>query len=137
MTANETSFKRGKSGSAATQFGGPRANPRIDGGKKPGYLKTMHEVVTLNDWREICVQAVKDAKAGDRHARTWVSEYLIGKPKQTIDVNATADAGQLALLEALRMTPHERRSFLDRVDAEDAEELAKPQDATSDDVLAE
>ena len=37
--------------------------------------------VTLDDWREIVNQAKQSAKAGNPHARAWLSQYLMGRPQ--------------------------------------------------------
>ena len=44
------------------------------------YLEAMADIVTLADWEQIVVRAVNDAVGGDSKARTWISDYLIGKP---------------------------------------------------------
>jgi hypothetical protein len=133
MTANERSFKKGASGNPGTQFK-PGADPRRNpGGRPPGYLKTLHEVTSIEDWRAICVKAIEDAKAGDRYARTWIGDYLLGKPKESIDVTSNADPAQLALLAALRMTPHERRAEQARLYAEDMVALDTAHDDADED----
>ena len=44
------------------------------------YLEAMADIITLADWEQIVVRAVNDAVDGDSKARTWISDYLIGKP---------------------------------------------------------
>jgi len=44
------------------------------------YLEAMADIVTLHDWEQIVVRAINDAVGGDAKARTWISDYLIGKP---------------------------------------------------------
>lgn len=44
------------------------------------YIKRLAEEVTLDDWAVIVRLAVEDAKQGDRYARKWLSDYLIGTP---------------------------------------------------------
>lgn len=58
------------------------------------YLKTMHEIATEEEWRDICRQAVLDAKDGDHRARSWLSDYLIGKPLQRVYTKATVETTQ-------------------------------------------
>lgn len=44
------------------------------------YLELMEEAITDEDIKEIVRTAVADAKGGDRWARQFVFEYLVGKP---------------------------------------------------------
>lgn len=44
------------------------------------YLNAMGEYVTIEDWLYVVERALQDAKDGDRHARKWLSDYLIGTP---------------------------------------------------------
>lgn len=64
------------------QSGNPTGRP-IDQFK---YLKRMGAAVTAKDWREIIDKAVFQAKRGDPRAREWLSQYLMGKPPQQVDV---------------------------------------------------
>src|SRR5688500_7808981 len=40
--------------------------------------------VSVADWRAILRKAVDDAKAGDAVARTFLANYLVGKPAETV-----------------------------------------------------
>ena len=44
------------------------------------YLEAMASIVKLHDWEQIVVTAINDAANGDAKARSWLSDYLIGKP---------------------------------------------------------
>ncbi len=70
-------FVRGHSGN-------PRGKP-IDQFK---YLKKMGAAVTASDWRAIIDRAVEQAKRGDPRAREWLSDYLMGKPPQQVDIGS-------------------------------------------------
>ena len=59
------------------------------------YLAVTIAEVSLDDWRAVVRQALKDAKKGNGYARQWLSEYLIGKPPQILDIRA-ADAKLLS-----------------------------------------
>ena len=50
------------------------------------YLKAMVQCVTVDDWMEVVEQALADAKEGKASARNWLSNYLIGKPKQQVRI---------------------------------------------------
>lgn len=123
---NETSrnpgqWKKGQSG-----------NP---GGQPKSYERQLREVVSgmtaldpenpseqIPAWRAIVKRAVIDAVAGDRYARDFVADRLIGKPTQTVAVTdtpaATVDMTALtdAQIEALAALP-----------------LLEPSDETGDD----
>lgn len=55
------------------------------------YLRALQKCATPKEWNAICKQAVKDAKKGDRSARQWLSDYLLGKPQQFIDLTSGGD----------------------------------------------
>jgi len=50
----------------------------------------MRKAVTPTKWKAIVERAIKDACKGDKAARQWLANYLLGKPgefiTQTIDV---------------------------------------------------
>lgn len=70
------------------------------------------------------VEGFADAKAKERlRAGELATDRLWGKPQQTID--ATVRDGQLdQLVDALRMSPHERRERLAQIAAEDEAAIA-------------
>ena len=87
--------------------GNPKGKP-IDQFK---YLKKMGAAVSATEWREIIRRAVEQAKRGDPRAREWLSDYLMGKPPQQVDVtsngetivdNVQTDRALSALADAIR-----------------------------------
>lgn len=50
------------------------------------YLKKIDTTVTLKEWRAIILKAIEQAKRGDSRAREWLSNYLVGKPIQGINL---------------------------------------------------
>lgn len=62
----------------------PRGRPSLE--RERAYLKTMQENVSLADWAEITMKAVKQAKQGNRYARDWLARYLVPEPKEAMDV---------------------------------------------------
>ncbi len=63
-------------------------------------------------------------KARDRvSAAGMYLDRAHGKAKQAVDVTGALDVDQIALIDALRMTPHERRKRLAEIDAEDQKAL--------------
>ena len=55
------------------------------------YLKALRDSVTLKDWKAISKKATEQAKRGDRAARQWLSDYLLGKPQQYVDFTSGGD----------------------------------------------
>ena len=43
------------------------------------YLAAMSDTCSVEDWKEIVHRAITDAKSGDPRARTWLSEFLVGR----------------------------------------------------------
>ncbi len=44
-------------------------------------MAVLLDAVTLDDWRTVVASAVQEAKAGNMQARTWLAQYLMGRPK--------------------------------------------------------
>lgn len=73
---------------------------KVSPGRKPRrtedqYLRATINSVTLADWKDIVDKAVAQAKRGDSRARQWLSDYLLGKPQQKVDV--TSDGGPMVI----------------------------------------
>ncbi len=64
-------FAPGNSGSS-----GRPAGPR----NQQAYLNAMRDGVSLEDWAAIVAKAVDDAKAGNRHARSFLARHLLPPP---------------------------------------------------------
>lgn len=45
------------------------------------YMGVLLAEVTLEDWREVVSQALQAAKNGDQQARSWLAQYLVGRPE--------------------------------------------------------
>lgn len=56
--------------------GGPGRPPRA---RETRYLLTLSEACPPETWDAICHKAVEQARAGDKDARTWLSQFLIGR----------------------------------------------------------
>jgi hypothetical protein len=78
-------FRKGNNGGP----GRPRRAVEAD------YLSALSDAVPLGIWKKIVEKAVEGALAGDRHAREWVGNYLLGKPEQgkLLDLVAREMAG--------------------------------------------
>lgn len=44
------------------------------------FMVRLTEKLTMEDWDEIVARAVQDAKQGDKDARKWLAEHVLGKP---------------------------------------------------------
>ena len=51
----------------------------------------MQQVVTVKDWRTVVLVALSHAKAGDKAAREWLANYLLGRPDQYTKLDVDAD----------------------------------------------
>lgn len=49
------------------------------------FLLALNETVTSDRWLKIIKRAIKDAEDGDRHAREWLSKWLLGQPEAVND----------------------------------------------------
>ena len=84
--------------------GGPGRPPRRT---ESEYLNITANKVPLNQWQRVVQKALKDALDGDKHARRWLSDFLIGRPATT-ELVAGVDSELLELLiEAIRAADHE------------------------------
>jgi hypothetical protein len=70
--------------------GNPNAKGRPKRKTEDKYLRTLQQCAA-KEWKAICERAVKDAKGGDKAARQWLSDYLLGKPVQEFKVDAKTD----------------------------------------------
>jgi len=60
------------------------------------YMAALLDTVELKDWREVVKNTVDAAKKGDAAARTWLAQYLIGKPGLTAPAPLTVVVQQLS-----------------------------------------
>jgi hypothetical protein len=60
--------------------GNPKGRPPRETERE--YLEATIANVSIEDWRDIVEKAVEQAKHGHSGARTWLAEYLLGKPEQ-------------------------------------------------------
>jgi len=69
------------------QFGKGNQFGRGNGGRPPKkreerYTQILMTSCTFSDWKDIVQRAVDQAKGGDKDARKWLSDYLVGSPVQ-------------------------------------------------------
>lgn len=132
-----------------TPPGWPKGVSGNPGGRPKGLDRQIREVHGRDALAIVAIQVdlalgravpgYDDVKAADRvKAGVSALDRIAGKVPTTIDgsLDLGASSEQLALLAALRMTPHERRAYLAQIDAEDERELAGVQDSTHSDLDA-
>lgn len=59
------------------------------------YMGVLLDTVTLDDWRDVVQGALQEAKGGDPQARTWLAQYLVGKPETKAPAAMTVVVNQL------------------------------------------
>ena len=90
------------------------------------YAELFRDACTIDDWRKIVKKAVTQAKAGDKYARQWLGEYLIGKPAPALDISTTDAALIAAAIAALTEAGYDpARIFLNIVNMAHARPLAE------------
>lgn len=100
---NGNGAKRETNGRFAKGNGGGPGRPRLSVEER--YLGILRRTVTNEDWEKIVLVAIARAKAGDKSAREWLSHYLIGKPTEYINIDATSNGQTLGgLLADVRRT---------------------------------
>jgi len=62
--------------------GGPGRPPKQ---REQRYYEIALNACTFKDWRIIWKKAIEQAKDGDKDARKFVADYLIGKPPQKLE----------------------------------------------------
>ena len=49
---------------------------------KGTYLGILREAVTGADWLKVAQKALQQAQRGNKDARKWLADYIVGKPPQ-------------------------------------------------------
>lgn len=66
----------------------PAGRPRREIEEK--YLLVFRRAVKPKDWREVIDRALEQAKMGDKDARKFLAEYLVGKPTEYVAADLTS-----------------------------------------------
>lgn len=59
--------------------GGPGRPPKA---REERYLQILQSTLTFTDWADIVKKAGEQAKRGDKDARKWLTDYLVGPALQ-------------------------------------------------------
>lgn len=84
--------------------GGP-GRPR--GSAANPYREATLSKVSVERWEHIVDKAIEDAESGDKHARRWLGEYLVGRPSTPSVVGGVGTALLERLIDLLRATDHQ------------------------------
>lgn len=76
--------------------GRPKRQTEID------YMGMLQEALTPAKWKQIVNTAISNAIAGDTRARRWISDYVLGKPVQTLELIGTEQAQLAELLQVVK-----------------------------------
>ena len=71
------------------------------------YLQTLQRVTSAEEWERIAKKAIEQAKKGDHVARKWLSDYLMGVPRQGIELGGP-DGGPIEMINANDLTDDQR-----------------------------
>ena len=77
------------------------------------YMSVLLDAVPLKDWREVVRATLAAAKADDATARSWLAQYLVGKPGLTAPAPLTVFVQQLSGRDPL--TERLAKPYVDRV----------------------
>lgn len=110
----------GSPGIKGTQAGGNPERKYVKGSAThrrhaDDYIAATLEVVTIEEWKSIVEATIAAAKDGDKSARAWLSDYVLGKPESkapsTLDVMARRYAGKDLLVEKIAHPHWEQQEF--------------------------
>ena len=72
------------------EYGGGPGRPKRS--TEAEYLDALIEVTPIAAWKRIGRKAVQQAERGDPQARRWLSEYLLGKPQERMDLTSGGES---------------------------------------------
>ena len=76
---------RDENGKFINGNGGGPGRPKKE--REVRYAEIMQTACTFTEWRKICLKAVEQARRGDATARKWLADYLVGVPKQKMEIS--------------------------------------------------
>jgi hypothetical protein len=67
---------------------GQSGNPGGRPAHQQRYMKSLVRLVKTADWQDIVRKAIEQAKRGDKTARQFLADYVLGKPVQGVDLTS-------------------------------------------------
>lgn len=77
--------------------GGPGRPPKK---REERYWQILATACSFKEWKEIVKTAVAQAASGDKDARKWLADYLVGSPTQRLELSGK-DGGPLETVISL------------------------------------
>jgi len=115
-------------GTFAKGHGCSKGRPPVS--RERAYQKAFHDAVTIDEWKKVIRQALKDAQKGNAAARKWLSGYLCGLPAQNIkaEVDVTSTDNPYAELSDEELLKVAQNLVTDLTDLpkEDPKKKSKP-----------
>ena len=71
--------------------------------------------VPLDEWQHVVAKALEDARAGDMHARRWLSDYIMGRPATPPVVAGIETPLIERVIEALRAAEYDPSDVMDTI----------------------
>ena len=96
------------------------------------YLDAIAEIVTDAEWEKIVRKAVVDAKKGAPDARRWLSDYLVGKPPQILDLRAGDAQLMRDILEGMEALGYSKTDVLLAIRAQVIQDSEEDRDTESE-----
>ncbi len=93
------------------------------------YQAATLALVAVDGWEQVVTKALEDAQSGDKHARRWLSDYVLGHPSAPSVVDGIALSTLTRLIGLLRTTGHQPETFFDDLIqrlTEDKKDIANP-----------
>ena len=82
------------------QSGNPSGRPAYTA----EFTQRLVKLVKRADWRDIVLKAIEQAKRGDYKAREWLSDRVMGKAGQFVDITTAGESLNLGLLDDKQLT---------------------------------
>lgn len=82
------------------QSGNPSGRPAYTA----EFTRRLVKLVKRADWRDIVLKAIEQAKRGDHKAREWLSDRVMGKAGQIVDITTAGEPINLGLLNDDQLT---------------------------------
>lgn len=76
-------------------------NGRPPKAREAAYLAVLRETITIDDWKQVVLQAKTDALSGEdgktrEFGRRFLADYCIGKPQQSISIERGSGINEFA-----------------------------------------